>query len=179
MNSTQTLDSRPNIEQQSPVVVPIRLESAQPLHRLGEARLQEDVSLDCMARHLGITVQDVRRQECKTTDLPLSALHNWAKVLGLPVTELVEEPANSLSTPLLNRARLVRIMETTLAILEHSGDPQTKRLARTMVDQLLEIMPELRGVSAWHAVGKPRCLDEPGITAVRRLSDEVFMDVVD
>ena len=57
-----------------------------------------------MARHLGITVEEVRRQECKTTDLPLSMLHKWAKVLGLPVAELVAEPEMSLSTPLFNRA---------------------------------------------------------------------------
>ena len=106
-------------------------------------------------------------------------LHKWAKVLGLPVAELVEEPDDSLSTPLFNRARLVRVMKTAMAILERTGDPQTKRLAQTMVDQLMEIMPELRGVSAWHAVGKRRGLDELGIAAERSLSDEVFMDVVD
>ena len=160
-------------------MVPIHLECALPLHRLGEARRQEDISRRNVARHLGITVEDVRRQECKTTDLPLSVLHKWAKVLGLPVAELVEEPDDSLSTPLFNRAGLVRVMKTAMAILERTGDPQTKRLARTMVDQLMEIMPELRGVIAWHAVGKRRRLDELGIAAERSLSDDVFMDVVD
>ena len=179
MNCTQTLDSRLNIEEQSPVVVPIHLECAPPLHRLGEARLQEDISLDSVARHLGITVQDVRRQECRTTDLPLSVLHKWAKVLGLPVSELVKEPDGSLSTPLLNRARLVRVMKTAMAILERAGNPQTKRFAQTMVDQLIEIMPELRGVGAWHAGGKRRRLDELGVTAERVFSDEVFRNVVD
>ena len=40
-------------------------------------------------------------------------------------------------------------------------------------------MPELRSVSAWHAIGVRRRLDELGIAAERVLSDEVFMDVVD
>lgn len=179
MNRAQTLDSRLNIEEQTPAVVPIHLESALPLHRLGEARRQEDISRGNVVRHLGITVEDVRRQECTTTDLPLSVLHKWAKVLGLPVAELVEEPDELVSTPLFNRAGLVRVMKTAMAILERTGSPQTKRLARTMVDQLTEIMPELRGVSAWHAVGKRRRLDELGIAAERSLSDEIFMNVVD
>jgi transcriptional regulator with XRE-family HTH domain len=179
MNCVQTLDSRLNIEEQTPAVVPIHLESARPLHRLGEARRQEDISCGKVARHLGITIEDVRRQECTTTDLPLSVLHKWAKVLGLPVAELVEEPDESVSTPLFNRASLVRVMKTAMAILERTGSPQTKRLAQTMVDQLTEIMPELRGVSAWPAVGKRRRLDELGIAAERSFSDEFFMDVVD
>ena len=179
MNRAQTLDSRPNIAEQDPAVVPIHLECALPLHRLGEARRLEHMSRASVARHLGITVEDVRRQECKTTDLPLSVLHKWAKALGLPVAELVEAPGDSLSTPILNRARLVRLMKTAMAILEGSGDPQTKRLGQTMVDQLVEIMPELRGVSAWHVIGTRRSLDELGIAAERVLPDEVFMDAVD
>ena len=179
MNSTQTLDSRLSIVEQTPAMVPIHLERAPPLHRLGEARRQENISCRNVARHLGITMQDVRRQECETTDLPFSVLHKWGKVLGLPVAELVEEANDSLSTRLFNRAGLVRVMKTAMAILERTGDPQTERLAQTMVDQLMEIMPELRGVSAWHAVGKRRRLDEVGTAAERSLSDEVFLDLMD
>jgi transcriptional regulator with XRE-family HTH domain len=149
------------------------------LHRLQAARRQEGFSRRNVARHLGITVQDVIRQECKTTDLPLSMLHEWARVLGLPVAELVEEPSESLSTPLFTRARLVRIMKTAMAILERGGDPQTKLLAQTMVDQLVGIMPELRGVIAWHSAGKRRRLDEMGSAVDRGLSDVVFMGMVD
>ena len=161
------------------MVVPIHLESAPPLHRLGEARRQENISRSNVARHLGITAQDVSRQECNTTDLPLSLLHKWAKVLDLPVAELVEEPDVLLSKPLSHRSGLVRVMKTALAMLERAGDVQTKRLAQTMVEQLIEIMPELRGVTAWHAVGKRRRSDELGIAAVRRMSDDVFTDMMD
>jgi transcriptional regulator with XRE-family HTH domain len=179
MNHAQTQDLPLDTEEQTPAVVPIQLECALPLHRLGEARQQENVSRQKVARQLGITVHDVEQQECTTTDLPLSVLHKWAKVLELPVAELVEEPSDSLSTPLFNRARLLRIMKTAMAMLERTGDSRTKRLVQTMVDQLAEIMPELRGVIAWHAVGKRRSLDELGITAERSLSAKVFMDVVD
>jgi transcriptional regulator with XRE-family HTH domain len=179
MNCTQTLNSPLNIDQHSPVVVPIHLERAPPLHRLGDARRQEDVSRKSVARALGITVQDVRLQECATTDLPLSVLHKWAKVLGLPVCELVKEPDGSLSAPLLIRACLVRIMKSAMTILKRARNPRTKQLAQTMVDQLIEIMPELRGVSAWRAEGKSRRLDELGVTAEQSFSEDDFKDAVD
>ncbi len=179
MNNVQTTDSPLNIEEQAPVVVPIHLECAAALHRLGEARRQERISRCNVARCLGITVQDVRRQECGTADLLLSALHKWAKALDLPVAELIEEPDGSLSMPLFKRARLVRVMKTAMAILELSRDPRTTRLAQTMVDQLTEIMPDLRGVGAWNAVGLRRGLDELGVAAERRLSEEIFMNDMD
>ena len=48
-----------------------------------------------------------------------------------------------------------------------------------MVEQLIEVMPELRGVTAWHAVGQRRRRNELGLAAVRRLSDDVFTDMTD
>ncbi len=186
MNHAQSLDSRLNIEEQmvavvenaTPAVVPVHVERTFPLHRLGEARRQEQLTRDTMARRLDITLEELTRQECETTDLPLSVLHKWAEVLHVPVAELVQEPGDSLSMPLYDRAHMVLVMKTAATILERAGDPRTKRLAQTMVDQLIEIMPELRGVGTWPTVGKRRGLDELGSAAERSLSDEVFMDVV-
>jgi transcriptional regulator with XRE-family HTH domain len=154
MNLAQTLDWRPNIAEQAPAVVPIHLECGPPLHRLGEARRQEDVSRRNVARHLGITVEDVRRQECQTTDLPLSVLHKWANAMDLPVAELVVEQDDSFSMPVFNRVCLMRAMRTAMAILERTGNPQTKRLAQTMVDQLMEITPELRRMNGTETNGR-------------------------
>lgn len=187
MNHAQSLDSQLNLEEQmvavvenaTPAAAPIHSESGPPLHRLGEARRQEDISRRTVARHLGITVGEVIRQECETTDLPLSMLHKWAKVLDQPVAELVQQTGYSLSMPLFNRSHMALVMRTAMTILEQTRDPRTKRLAQTMVDQLIEIMPELRGVAAWQTVGKPRRRDELGIAAERRLSDEVYRDAVD
>ena len=61
--------------------------------------------------------------------LPLSVLHKWAKVLSLPVAELVAEPDESLPTPLFNRASLVRVMKTAMVILEQTRDWRTRRSA--------------------------------------------------
>jgi len=179
MNRVPTLDSRINVVEQNAAVVPNHMECTPPLHRLGDARRQEGMSRRNVARHLGITMEEVRQQEYNTTDLPISVLHKWAKVLGLPVAELVAEPDDSLSTPLFYRAGLVRVMKTAMAILERTDHLRTKRLAQTMVDQLTELMPDLRGISAWPVVGKRRSLDELGIAAERSLSDEVFRDMVD
>jgi transcriptional regulator with XRE-family HTH domain len=179
MSLTPTPDSRVNIAEQSPVVVPNHLKSAPALHRLGEARLQEDISRVSVARQLGITVQAVARQERSTTDLPLSMLHKWAKVLGLPVSELVKEPDGSLSAPLLLRARLVQVMKSAMTILKRARNPQTKQLAQTLVDQLIEIMPELRGVSPLRAEGKRRSLDELGVIGEQSFSIESLRNLVD
>jgi 5-methylcytosine-specific restriction endonuclease McrBC regulatory subunit McrC len=56
--------------------------------------------------------------------------------------------------PLFNRARLVRVMKTVMAILERTRNPQTKRLARSMVGQLREIMPELCGMNGKETNGE-------------------------
>jgi transcriptional regulator with XRE-family HTH domain len=187
MNHAQSLDSWLNIEEQmgavvenaTPAVGPVHVECALPLHRLGEARRQENISRGTVARRLGVTVEEVRRQECETTDMPLSTLYKWAKVLDQPVTELLQETDYSLAMPLFNRAHMALVMKTAITILERAGDPRTKRLAQTMVDQLTEIMPELRGMAAWQIVGKRRRRDELGIAAERGLPDAFFRNVAD
>jgi len=151
-------------------------ESAVPLHRLGEVRRREGVSRRSVARRLDITEAEVRRQECETTDLPLSVLHQWARVLKVPVTELVQEPDNALSLPLLVRARMLRVMKTVMAIAERVKEPRTKRLAQMMPDQLVEIMPELRDVRSWFETGPRRKSNEYGAAFMRRLPAKVFYD---
>ena len=83
-------------------------------------------------------------------------LYEWQKALDVPIAELLVESEDSLSQPLVQRAQLVRLMKTALAILEQADNEATRRMAQTLVDQLVEVMPELQGISAWHAVGKRR-----------------------
>jgi hypothetical protein len=49
-------------------------------------------------------------------------------------------------------------------------------MVETIIGQLVEIMPELAKVTAWHTVGKRRRLNELGITAQRPMGEEVFVD---
>ena len=44
-----------------------------------------------------------------------------------------------------------------------------------MKDQLIEIMPELADVGAWHTVGQRRSLDDLGCVFERRLSDDILL----
>ena len=43
-----------------------------------------------------------------------------------------------------------------------------------LIDQILEIMPELQDVTPWHTVGQRRTLDELGRAARSPISDDVF-----
>jgi transcriptional regulator with XRE-family HTH domain len=150
-----------------------------PLHRLGAVRLQQGVSRRTVARRLNIDLAAVRAQESETTDIALSQLYEWQKVLEVPLGELLLEADDSLSAPVQKRAQLVRLMKSALAILENANQETIRRMAQTLIDQLLEIMPELAGVGPWHAVGQRRRLDELGVAAERRLSDDVFLDLTD
>lgn len=149
----------------------------QSLHRLAQVRRLQGVSRRTLARRMSVEVSEIRRQEEEACDLPLSELYRWQQALGVPISELLVESQDTLSQPLLQRAQLVRLMKTTLALLEQADQEAIRLMAQTLVEQLVEIMPELRGVTAWHAVGQRRRLDELGIAATRTLSADVFVDL--
>lgn len=153
--------------------------NGRPLHRLASVRRLQGVSRRTLARRMEMEVSEIRQQEKETSDLPLSKLYAWQRALEVPISELLVESDDSLSQPLMQRAQMVRLMKTSLALLEQADQEAVRLMAQTLVDQLVEIMPELRGVSAWHAVGKRRRLDELGIAAHRTLSDDVFVDLTD
>jgi hypothetical protein len=75
----------------------------------------------------------------------------------------------------MERARLVRIMKTVKALVESNASASVTRLAQTLVQQLVEIMPELAEVGPWHSVGQRRSLDEYGRAAERLLSEDSLM----
>lgn len=148
-----------------------------PLHRLGTVRRLQGISRRTVARRLNTEIAAVRLEERETADMLLSKLYEWQKALDVPVAELLVEAGDPLSTPVLQRAQLVRVMKTAQAILAQSKQVRVSRLAQTMVDQLIEIMPELAKVGPWHAVGKRRRRDEYGVVAQRRLSEDVFLEM--
>ena len=146
----------------------------EPLHRLSEVRQQQGVSLRSAARQLGVDIRQVREQENDTSDLRLSDLYRWQEILGVPLSDLLLDPETPLSRPVLERARLVRVMKTVKAIIENAAAPATQRLAETLCNQLVEIMPELQEIGPWHSVGQRRSLDEVGRAAERLLSEDTF-----
>ena len=144
------------------------------LHRIGEVRRQQGVTLRNVARRLGIPLAVVRRQERPESDLRLSELLRWQEVLEVPVAELLVEGEGQLSGPVLARSRMVKLMKTAAAIRERAQDSGVVRMVEMLVDQILEIMPELADVTPWHSVGQRRTREELGRTARMVVSEELF-----
>ena len=145
------------------------------MHRIRTVRLQQGASLRSVARQSGVDVRQLRLQEQESTDVRLSDLHKWQKALDVPLAELIVEPDSSLSRPVMERARMVRLMKTVAAIRDRAGfGRKSSGWQQMLVEQLTEIMPELEAVNPWHEFGQRRGLDEYGRTADRTVSDDVF-----
>jgi transcriptional regulator with XRE-family HTH domain len=144
------------------------------LHRIAEVRQQQGVTLRNVARRLGIEMAVIRRQERGDCDLRISDLQRWQQVLDVPMADLLEEGEGQLSGPVLARSRMVKLMKTAAAIREQIGEEQAGRLIGQLIEQILEIMPELADVTPWHTVGQRRTLDEVGRTARDTVPDELF-----
>ena len=137
------------------------------LHRLAAVRHLQGVSRPLLARRMNVGVAEVRQQEKETSDVPLRVLYEWQKALHVPIAELLVEPGDALSQPLLRRAQLVRLMKTALALSQKADAEPLRELVQTLMDQLIEVMPELQGVSPWRTVGERRTRQELGLAASR------------
>lgn len=140
------------------------------LHRLGEVRQREQITRRKVAQRLGISISEVQQQEQPSSDMLLSDLHRWQKALGVPVTELLDGSDGELSPPVELRAHLVRIMKTVRSIQEKAKQVSVQRLAEMLVEQLVEVMPEVKDTGAWPAVGQRRKEHDFGQAYFRRLS---------
>jgi transcriptional regulator with XRE-family HTH domain len=154
------------------VVAPLIKGHSRRLQKLSEARRRQGLSIRCVAQRLGRTVSEVRAQEQEDADLLVSDLYRWQEALEVPLEELLEDPEDALSPRGLTRARLLKVMKTAMAIRRGARAESERRLARLLIDQLLEIMPELKEVSGWPAVGHRRRSDEIGRIAENPVSDD-------
>jgi transcriptional regulator with XRE-family HTH domain len=143
----------------------------QALHRIQEVRRLQGMSLRTAARQLGSDIRSIRAQEQSTTDLRLSDVYNWQRALDVPVSELLIDEGETLSRPVRERGAMLKIMKTARSIVESAAPGQTRRMAENLIQQLLELMPELKEVSPWHSVGQRRSLDEMGRIAEQPLGD--------
>jgi hypothetical protein len=130
------------------------------LHRIREVRREQGVSSKRAAQLMGKSIETIRAEEVETTDLRLSQLYEWQRLLEVPIEDLLVEPHAPLSEPVLKRARMVRLMKTVQAIMERTGQPSVRRLAQTMVNQLVEIMPELEGVTPWNSLDRKKARNQ-------------------
>jgi transcriptional regulator with XRE-family HTH domain len=153
-------------------VEPVVRVHASRLQKLSEARRRQGLSVRCVAQRLGRTVSEVRAQENEQADLLISELYRWQAALEVPIEELLDEPDDALSNSVLTRARMLKVMKTAQAIRRQARSEAERRLARLLTEQLLEIMPELKEVAAWPAVGHRRRADEMGRIAENPISDD-------
>src|SRR5262245_42951022 len=149
-------------------------EPGRPLHRIQDVRRLQGMSLRTAARQLGTDVRSIRAQEQSSTDLRLSDLYRWQRALDVPVGELLVETDEPLSRPVRERAAMLKVMKTARSILE-TASGESRVMAENLVEQLLELMPELAEVSPWHSVGQRRSLDEMGRIAEQPLSESAFL----
>ena len=116
----------------------------------------------------------VRRQEQADCDLRISDVMLWQQVLEVPIAELLVEGEDQLSGPVLERSRMVKLMKTAAAIRERTSGTPTGRMVTMLIDQILEIMPELADVTPWNTVGQRRTLNDFGRTALCALPEDIF-----
>ena len=122
-----------------------------------------------VAQQLKRDIEVVKQEEDPHVDLPLARLYEWQRVLEVPIADLLVDSDGALSAPVLERARLVRLMKGVAGILERTRDQTVRRLAEGMADTLKEIMPELEGVTPWHQVSERRSVGRLG-----RIVQQVF-----
>lgn len=124
------------------------------LHALAAVRRREGVSLRNLARRWRISIRLLREEERPETDLTLTALYRWQAALGVPLADLLPDCVAPPVDPVWQRAALVKAMKTAVTIRERSKNRGVQRLVKSLIDQLLAMMPELADVAPWHEPGQ-------------------------
>jgi hypothetical protein len=104
-------------------------------------------------------------------------LYRWKESLNVPISELLKEDVGEVSSPVMFRGKLLRVMRTAVTILKRTRNAATHRRAQFMVEQLIEIMPELKDTTPWPSVGKRRNRRDLGRAAQLRLPADVIRDL--
>ncbi len=124
-------------------------------HRTAEVREQQGVSQRTLARRLGIEVKALQALEQPESDLTISQLQSLQAALEVPLVDLLEE-SNALSRPIAERAKMVKVMKTAVALRETKSNRQVERMVQMLCEQLTDVMPELAEVSGWPQYGSRR-----------------------
>jgi transcriptional regulator with XRE-family HTH domain len=138
------------------------LEAGPPRHRIAEVREQQGLSLRAVARRTGIDLRVLKQQELPTSDLSLHDLYLWAEALDVPIGHLLVDRDHELSSNVRDRAALVKIMKTAVALQDLASTPRVARLSEMLREQLLALMPELAEVGGWPSYGSRRSQDHVG-----------------
>jgi transcriptional regulator with XRE-family HTH domain len=149
------------------------------LHRLGAIRKMRKLSLADVAQRLHLTPEEAQRQEQSATDLTLRDLYRWQQLLKVPLAELLAEPDETLGLPAVKPEKLSPALEVALLILQQTKQPGIRRMAHTLVDQLVELSPELKRIAEEHTAGQAHRLDEQGRAMKGALPVDFFLDPIE
>ena len=115
----------------------------------------------------------LKHEEKPNTDLRLSDLRRWQRALAVPLIELLVDDDRPLSAAVMERAKLLRVMKTVLAIHEQSSSAAVCRMAESMIAELRQVMPELVDVAPWHR-GERLKLHDYGCVTEHPMPDSFF-----
>ena len=146
------------------------------LHRLAAVRRERRLSPEVLAEKLRIDVASLRAIEQEQVDMPLSLGYRCQQALGASLRELLVSESDPLSLPPVHRAKLAEWLQTVVAILQEAKQPAIRRMAHNLVDQIVELAPELKDRAAQFQAGNAQLLDDQGRSAGRPLSKDVFLD---
>ncbi|MBQ2788182.1 MAG: hypothetical protein IJE97_00995 [Thermoguttaceae bacterium] len=141
--------------------------STRPLHFIASTLRKQNATLAGCARRLGLSLSEAAAQIRPDADLTLSQLYAWRAVLDVPTSELIPFD-DVVPDPIRNRALLLRTMNTARQLQDLSRGTRLEPAVASLVDQLIELMPELAETPAWPTVGQSRAPREPG-SATRRV----------
>lgn len=143
------------------------------LHQIAAIRRNQNISIVSCAKKLGISIEEARMQEHPTSDLTLTQLLAWKEVLDVPLSELLGQSDEDLENPVRNRALMIKVMKTAKQILQTARESRIHYMGETLIDQLVELMPELAEVSAWPDVGQSHENRNAGVAATRRFDPDI------
>ena len=143
------------------------------LHRLAAVRREKGIPRRVLAERLGITVEELRLKE-ESADLSISTLCHWASKLDVSITELVVEPDECLAPTHLAQSQATRLMKVAAKLRDRSRRRSIQRLAQTFVEQLIEILPSLRGIAQKNHRRCGRMSPQSSSLIPRPLPEQVF-----
>lgn len=146
------------------------------LHRIAEVMEEECLSARAAALRMNVTASQAQSEAQPTSDLLLSTLYRWQAALNVPLVDMLREPGSQLSPPVQDRGRLLKAMRTVRSIQETTDSEAIRNLGMQLAQQLIELMPELRHVSAWPVFGQRRRSEDYGAIFDRQIPDEFFRD---
>lgn len=138
----------------APAATPRKTGKAKVYHAVAQAREREGMSIQKCAKLLQISVEEAREQENPATPLTAAQLSEWKRILKVPYSELLGTEDDDLDDPIRHRAGMLKVMKSAKSLEETVCRPEERMMVGNLIDQIVELMPELETVSAWPKVGQ-------------------------